>query len=245
MSSFRFKQFEVNHEKSSIKVGVDGVLIGAWAVNCLAEKINEINKVLDVGCGCGLIALILAQGLPNADIDAVDIHKDSISEAFMNFKNSPWGARLRAMQCDIADYAEDDGRYDIVVSNPPFFNSGIKEKSTPREKARHQDTLSPRSLISYSTRLLRTNGSLFFIAPYDQLLEIERELDLNCLKLKKVCYVKGSHASRIKRIMIEAAKIDRGDVLDRPEFENLVIRDENGDYSMQYKELTKAYYINF
>ena len=252
MSSFRFKQFTVLHEKSSIKVGVDGVLLGAWAAEATRNERNHVLKTLDVGCGCGLIALMMAQAFPEVQIDAVDIHHDSILEAQENFRRSPWSTRLRAIECDIKDFIEKEPngpKYDIIVSNPPFFNSGLTDKNTPREKARHQDTLSPISLLGFSSRLLKAGGSLFMILPTEQLEDLKSKTIFSGMTFRKICLVKGSPQKCAKRVMVCFQKAlhtgCQDNHEDEIEFENLDLRLPNGDYTNRYRKLTSPYYLNF
>ena len=118
---FRFKQFEVVNDRTAMKVGTDGVLLGAWC------PVAEARRVLDVGTGCGVIALMVAQRNRQALIEGIDIDQDSIAEARLNFANSPWNNRLTAIEGDFNDM-DGDARYDLIVSNPPYFTNGAPHR---------------------------------------------------------------------------------------------------------------------
>ena len=201
---FYFKRFSVAHTRSAMKVGVDGVLVGVWA------DVSGCRHILDVGCGCGVIALMCAQRAPEAMVAAIDIDSDSVDEATDNFRESPWGDRLSALRCSLDGYlsrlsaGEDDGRrFDLVVSNPPFFNSGVDTPDSRRLSARHQAELSPLALVECATRLLAPGGRLALIAPSEQADEIMTEATAQSLWLRRAEYVRGHAAAPVKRVLLE------------------------------------------
>ncbi|MCH5240633.1 MAG: methyltransferase [Muribaculaceae bacterium] len=236
-SVFRFKEFRVEHSRSSMKVGVDAVLLGAWAVSIKKEP-----YILDVGTGCGVIALMLAQRYPAATIQGIDIDEASISEAQTNINNSPWGSRLSAaLKRFPEDILNSSQRYDLIVSNPPFFDSGVKNPTTPREKARHQAALSPYSLIENSPSLLNTGGSLCMIIPYEILAKVMKLVEEKGLCVNKVCYVKNNIKRPVKRVMIEIGFPKEKE--DNVEVEHLILF-ENGEPTPAYRALTGIFYLN-
>lgn len=234
---FRFRRFSVSHYKSSMKVGVDGVLIGCWG-NATG------SKGLDAGCGCGLIALMCAQRNPLCSIDAVDIDAPSIEEAQYNFNNSPWSARLKAVHSDLsimAGLAENAGKYDFIISNPPFFDSGIKPVGS-REIARHQSIFNPYSLIFYSSRLLKDNGTLSMILTYDGLKDLN---SANGMLLERICIVSNKPDSIPKRAMVTLRKVGIEDDSNKNVTEEfLMLRNNDGSYSEEYLSLTRDFYLN-
>ena len=252
-SKFRFKQFELSHSASSMKIGVDGVLVGAWTdssrvdSSCAASR-QEL-RILDVGTGCGLIAAMMGQRFPTAHITAIDIHPDSVGVADENFKASPWADRLEAVHADIDDFVEKSDyqeSFDIIVSNPPFFDSGIANPSTPRENARHQGVLSPISLLEFASRLLVPSGLLAFIAPSSQKREIISQTFSTDLFPLRICDVKGAPHLEAKRTLFEFIKPQASDSEDlTTREEQLTIRTECGSYSPEYIELTKDFYLAF
>lgn len=131
---FQFKQFSVRHAKSGMKVGTDSVLLGAWA-DFVAR-----NRILDVGAGTGILALMAAQRNADAMVDAVEIDAVAAEEALQNAENSAWGGRIKIFECDFLRF-ESGSKYDYIVSNPPFFDSGERAPDARRAMARHTDTL--------------------------------------------------------------------------------------------------------
>ncbi|MBQ4138504.1 MAG: methyltransferase, partial [Muribaculaceae bacterium] len=169
--TFRFKRFEVLNDRTAMKVGTDGVLLGAWC------DVTGARKVLDVGTGCGVIALMVAQRNGDALIDAVEIDGDSAHEAGLNFARSPWAARLRVEQCDFNEFALRDvvGKYNLIVSNPPFFTNGILPPDASRMSARHTQHLTYGQLLKNAEKLLADGGKMALITPFDNIKEIIEE----------------------------------------------------------------------
>lgn len=217
-----------------MKVGVDAVLIGSWAG-------KNPSKILEVGSGCGVISLMLAQRFPNVTIEAIDIDKASVDECNDNFVHSPWSDRLKVNQKTFPEDVVAMGRrYDLIVSNPPFFKSGIDNPVTPREKARHQNSLSMFSLIKYSQALLTDKGRLAMIFPvefYDEVLKYAEEEGL-CLN--RECKVRNNIRRPVKRVMMEFALENAGFV----EKQELVMF-EDGVPSAAYLNLCRDFYLKF
>lgn len=231
---FRFKHFGVSHCGSSMKVGVDGVLIGAWAA-------VDGGRGLDIGCGCGLIALMAAQRNPEATVTGIDIDDASISEAEGNFHLSPWSQRLETLREDAVSFSNDPDnkeRFDFIISNPPFFTSGPHSPSVSRERARHASSLSPSSLLTMSERLLAPGGTLSMILPYQ---DFETLPVVTGIFTEKLCCVSDKPSGPYKRIMACYRKGTESIT----EINSLSIRDAKGDYSADYKRLTADFYLNF
>ena len=160
---FQFKQFTVWHDKCAMKVGTDGVLLGAWT------SVENTRSILDVGCGTGLISLMLAQRC-QAIIDALDIDPAACMQARENADRSPFGQRLQVIHRPFADCVTEFAgirQYDCIVSNPPYFINSLKCPDKQRNQARHTDTLSLDELISGSKQLLSPGGRLCLILPFD------------------------------------------------------------------------------
>ena len=232
---FKFKQFEVFHSKSSMKVGVDAVLLGAWAG-------EEASKILDVGCGCGVISLMLAQRFPEAEILGIDIDKDSIEEANLNFKNSKWSERLMANEASFPDDVSKFGKFDLIVSNPPFFKSGVLSPKTPREKARHQDLLSIFSLLKNAPEFLLEQGVLSIIYPFEFKEEAYKTATESGLSPFRECLIRGNRRKGVKRIM-SAFKFSN-EVNQEPLTTEMTLYDDESP-SRQYLELCKDFYLKF
>lgn len=247
---FRFKQFRCSHGRSSIKIGVDAVLTGAWA------DVSGCARILDVGTGCGIIALMCAQRNCDAEVLAIDIHSDSIEEARDNFLNSPWSGRLEARVVDFLSLSSQVYcRFDLIVSNPPFFSSGIATADTPRIAARHEVTLSPATLIENCRSLLSDKGKLAMIVPADRganLAEHAAEYGMRLLRYK---YVKGTPAKPPKRILLEFGKCgekcssNRGEEplkFEPPREENsLVLEISPGVPSEEHRSLCHDFYLYY
>lgn len=220
-----------------MKVGMDGVLLGAWADPSGAERI------LDIGTGTGLIALMMAQKNSSALIDAIEIDSDAFLEAVLNVQQSPWKDRIRVECRSFQDLAEQtDRKYDLIVSNPPFFaKDGLKAPVQKRAQARHSDSLPLETLISGAKKLLNQNGRIALILPTESLPEIKRLVLSNHLYLSRLCRIKPNPKKPDFRILIELIqyKCVTSEEYLMIEFE------KHHDYTPEYKELTKDFYLKF
>lgn len=240
---FKFKQFEVSHCQSSMRIGVDGVLLGAWCSG------HAGMRAVDVGTGCGVIALMLAQRFSNAKIEAIDIDDDSVIEACRNFNLSPWPRQLhgelKAFDGFIRDCRANGFKYDLVVSNPPFFDSGVKNLCTPREKARHQSDLSPSVLLKHAPDVLSPAGRLSLIVPEDVATQlISQSEQMHNIILARRCSVRGLPNKRIKRLMLEFA-LPNQNTIQNVRCESLILEASPGQPTDDYRALCKDFYLRF
>ncbi|MGM9758720.1 MAG: tRNA1(Val) (adenine(37)-N6)-methyltransferase [Parabacteroides sp.] len=165
---FKFKQFTVWHDQCAMKVGTDGALLGAWATP------GQARRILDIGTGTGLIALMLAQRC-DAQIDAIDIDADACRQARENVRRSPFEGRIAVFHAPLHAFQPTDNQpYDLIVSNPPYFIDSLKCPNNKRSLARHTDTLPLEELIQESRRLLSPTGRLCLILPFDQQTRLEQ-----------------------------------------------------------------------
>ncbi|WP_108823190.1 tRNA1(Val) (adenine(37)-N6)-methyltransferase [Dysgonomonas sp. Marseille-P4361] len=230
---FEFKQFTVYHDQCAMKVGTDGVLLGAWT------KVDSASTALDIGTGTGLISLMLAQRNGDINIDAIDIDHDAIKQATENMNSSPFNSQIHCYNLSLQDFAKLKSReYDLIVSNPPFFNQSLKSPKQNRTLARHTDSLFIEELIELSSSLLKDKGRLSLIYPHeskDLILSITRT---NNLFPSRITEVLPTPTSSPKRILIE---------LSREEFpietKQLVVELERHKYSPDFIELVKDYYL--
>ena len=231
---FRFKQFQVVNDKTAMKVGTDGVLLGAWC------NVASARRVLDVGTGCGVIALMVAQHNSEARIDAVEIDKDSADEAAMNFSCSPWADRLHVEHVDFNDFATHAGVgvYDLIVSNPPFFTNGILPPEASRMSARHTQNLTYGQLLNNAGKLLADGGKIALITPSDNIKEIIEECVFNNLNISRKVNVVSVEGFAPKRVLWELVNYP----CSMHESE-LVIEASPGVFSDEYIALCKDFYL--
>ncbi len=233
---FKFKQFEVSHHRSSMKVGVDGVLIGCWV------EAPEARSILDVGTGCGVVALICAQRFPKAFIKAIDIDEESIIEATSNFRNSKFSDRLSASVKDFLEISETH-KFDLIISNPPFFSSGLKNLKTSREKARHEQSLPLKDLISKAKRLLSNDGKIALVLPCERYKELVECVDSNNLSIRRITNVNGHKGAPLKRILVEIT--GNGCDCKNCEETELTMMSQGLTPTEDYHKLTKDFYIKY
>ena len=227
---FRFKQFEVDDNKCAMKVGTDAVILGAWANVCNAETI------LDIGTGCGLIALMLAQR-SNAKITAIEIDESASLQCKENFMASPWLERLDSIHGSIQQFNPGDG-FDFIVCNPPFFKNALKAPDAQRNIARHNDTLSFEGLLVAVDRLLTKEGTFAFILPNDEANQVIKLAVAHQLYPNRSCTVLSRDGKLSSRLLVELSRMSSGIIS-----ETLTIRDRSNQYTLEYKELTKDFYL--
>lgn len=231
---FRFKQFSVRNDKSAMKVGTDGVLLGSWA-----DTIGA-GSVLDIGTGTGLIALMIAQRC-DAHITAVEIDEDAASEALHNFSASLWKERLHLQMMDFKEFATCCvERFDLIVSNPPYFIDSLKCPDEKRDIARHTGSLSYGDLLNGAVRLLTENGCICLITPFDVESVIENLVIELQLQTKHKTLVYPTPESSAKRILWNLSKENAICKVD-----SLIIEKERHIYTDEYIALTRDYYLKF
>ncbi|MCL1937975.1 MAG: methyltransferase [Candidatus Azobacteroides sp.] len=231
-SFFRFKQFVISHDLCAMKTGTDGVLLGAWT-HCA-----DAAAILDVGTGSGLIALMLAQR-SKGTIDAIDIDENAYKQAKINFAHSPFAEQVNAFHVDFLHYAPSH-KYDLIVSNPPYFMDSSPSPYAARTTARHNCTLNLDELVQKSTELLSSNGRLSLIVPIGAFDLLQSITTLNNLYLTRKTVVRSLENRPPKRTLLEYSK--QMNELDENEF---FIENSNHTYSPEYIELTKSYYLAF
>ena len=243
--NFRFKQFTVWHDKCAMKVGTDGVLLGAWCPVAFSHQ-PSVFSILDVGTGSGLIALMLAQRCPSAQIDAIDIDAAAVAQAKENFEQSAFSHQLSAFCSSLQEWQTNDQRlttndqYDIIVANPPYFQNSLKNPNESRKTARHTDTLSYEELITHSARLLKPEGQLALILPAEAELEIRSLAEQTGLTLTHVTRVYSKESKPARRVLLA---FSRWPLAVSPIESSLVLENETGGRSAAYSELCKEFYL--
>lgn len=231
---FQFKQFTIYQDKAAMKVGTDGTLLGAWAA------IDNCTRILDVGTGTGLIALMMAQR-SNAMVTAIEIEENAAFEAKQNVVISPWGNRVDVRHISLQEYSKTcSSKFDLIVSNPPFFSQAFKAANENRTMARHNDSLPFSELFSHSTDLLSSKGELAVVLPIDAANNCEKLASENELFLIRKTEVKPNVRKDANRVLLEFCKKEAAQKIDC-----LTIYDENGGYTDSYKLQTKDFYLKF
>ena len=200
MSQFHFKQFSLTHDRSSMKVGTDGILIGAWAAEGATPQ-----RILDVGTGSGIIALMLAQRFPNSEVVAIERDTPSVQQAQENFAESPWPERVVAVHSTLQEYSPDE-RFDLIVSNPPWFQNSLKPPGAARASARHADWLSADDLLDSCERLLLADGMMCCILPVGQEEYVCSAATARGSFLQRRCRVRPRPEMQPHRVMLTFAK---------------------------------------
>lgn len=232
-SYFCFKHFRIEQSNCAMKVGTDGVLLGAWAT------VKSAKSCLDIGTGTGLLALMVAQRNNDAAVVAIELDDEAVIQAKENVEASPWPNRIEVVHSDVRSYCSDK-TFDLIISNPPYFNASLKSADTHRTLARHTSALSYNELLSCVRNLLAPQGLFSLILPYDvctEFIELAKSHHLYCSRLCKVMPLPNANP---KRALMEFSFIDTDTIL-----EELVI--ESGGrhcYSAEYKELTKEFYLD-
>jgi len=230
---FHFKQFTIHHDRCALKVGTDGVLLGAWTTCANA------NTILDIGSGTGVISLMLAQR-SLAKITAIEIDCDAAKQSAENFINSPWNKRLTAQHISLQQFTEakEWNTFDLIVSNPPFYS--IQKETTQRSTARSEQELSLTELFTATSKLLSKNGRFCLIYPWnrkDELLKVAKTFHL---LPSRICTVKGNQNTEVKRLLVEFNC--KKSTLEETE---LTIEMERHLYTEEYQRLLKDYLTIF
>ena len=230
MSGFTFKQFKVEHDSCAMKVSTDGILLGAWAY------LKGANTLLDIGTGTGLLALMCKQRQPALSITAVEIDEAAYKQAQQNIASSPW-PNITVKHTTIQAF-EQAAPFDVVISNPPYFNRSLKGLSDARNTARHTDGLSFDELIHAYMRLSHEQSCFNVILPTTEaglFIELAKQ---NGLYLNAHCQVKTTPSKAFSRSLMRFSLVDT-----LPELTSLCIKDENNRYSDDYIALCKAFYL--
>lgn len=232
---FSFKQFSIEQDRTAMKVGTDGVLLGAWT-----PLENNPFSILDIGGGTGIIALMLAQRSHAEQIDALEIDEDAYEQATDNFENSPWNDRLFCFHAGLDEFVEEpEDEYDLIVSNPPFYTEDYKSNSEQRDLARFQDAMPFEELIEAAALLLSENGIFSVIIPFkeeENFIALAHECELYPLKITRV---KGTPSTEIKRSLLAFSRNENPDFT----INELIIETARHQYTPEYIELTKDFYL--
>jgi tRNA1Val (adenine37-N6)-methyltransferase len=235
MSKFQFKQFSIEQDRCAMKIGTDGVLLGAWT-----PIDNNPRSILDIGTGTGIIALMLAQRSNSEQIDGLEIDEEAYEQAVANFENSPWSDRLFCFHAGLDEFIEEpEDEYDLIVSNPPFYTDDFKSATEQRNLARFADAMPFEDLIEAADLLLSENGIFAVIIPFkeeDNFVALAKEIELYPIKITRV---KGTPTTVIIRSLLAFSRNENLDLI----IDELVIETARHIYTKEYIELTKDFYL--
>lgn len=234
MKPFKFKQFSVNQDQCAMKIGTDGVLLGAWA----SLKTNPF-AILDIGAGTGVLGLMLAQRSTAEVIDALEIDDDAYEQCVDNFEQSPWGDRLFCYHASLEEFAEEiDDEYDLIICNPPFYAEDYKTENESRDLARFQDAMPFEHLLQSVSILLAPEGTFHVIIPFNEEAKFIALAKTFLLFPNTICHVKGNPESEVKRSMLQFSFSES-----ETQVETLTIETKRHQYTEEYINLTKDFYL--
>jgi tRNA1Val (adenine37-N6)-methyltransferase len=217
-----------------MKVGTDGVLLGAW---CPID--NNPYSVLDIGAGTGILSLMLVQRSKAEQIDAIEIDENAYEQCVENFEASPWGDRLFCFHAGLDEFVEEpEDKYDLIVSNPPFYTEDFKTENTARDLARFQDAMPFEDLVEAAHLLLSENGIFAVIIPFkeeEKFITLAKDFELHPFKITRV---KGTPTTEIKRSLLAFSKTQKQTLIDE-----LIIETARHQYTEEYIDLTKDFYL--
>ena len=234
--TFKFKQFSLFQKEAAMKIGTDGVLLGAW------PDYSEPRNILDIGTGTGLVALMLSQRFAKAEITAIEIDKNAALEAKQNFENSDWKDRLSLLNIDFFEM-ECETKYDMLVCNPPYFTTDLKSPNKKRATARN-GAFSTLSLLNNIRKFMHSKSQLSLIFPADQLDVYDKEANRNGLIRSQTLFVKPTNEKPPIRILATYSVQSESTLVAN---EGYLIIEEGGrhKYSSQYMKLTSEFYLKF
>lgn len=230
---FHFKKFSVDDRLTAMKVGTDGVLLGAWGAGG--------ERILDVGTGSGLIALMMAQRFGSAMVTAIDIDRDSCLQAKANVAESPYADRVEIRHVSLQELAQSEpaGAFDAILSNPPYFKNSLHSHDSKRNLARHADTLSMHDLVKCSKHLLAPRGTLCAICPESVKEELESESIIYGMTVRNSVELKTNISKAPSRVMVEIVNGYEPTRAHATEY----LTEQDGSRSQWYQQLTKYFYI--
>jgi len=234
-NNFVFKKFVIKQDKCAMKVGTDAVLLGSWA------QPNNPANILDIGTGTGILALMLAQKC-NAKIWAIDIDHDSYLQAIENVNNSLWQQNIIVENTSLQTFAEKNKKcFDLIITNPPYFTDSFKAKETARNTARHTDELPFNELIKCVCVLLKQAGVFYIILPFSEAQTFITLAQQQQLFLQNSLRVKTKIDKEPKRLLMCFSFEKMGQIIEN---EIVIENDERHNYTKEYIELTKDYYLD-
>lgn len=228
---FRFKQFAIRQTHAAMKVGTDGAMLGAWV------DLSNAKTILDIGTGTGIIAMMLAQRSSLSLIDAIEVDEQAVIDAEFNFRNCPWPDRINLIHSSLQSF-DTVTKYDLIVSNPPFFENSLKSSSHQKKTARHTDSLHYTEILRFAKNNLAKKGKVALVLPVENAEKCIEYAEENNLFLSRVCKVKPIPHKQYHRFLFVLSK-EKTELIE----EELVIETgKRHDYTDQYIEMCKSFY---
>ncbi len=231
---FQFKEFSIDQDRCAMKIGTDGVLLGAWT------SVQDAYSILDIGAGTGILALMLAQRSDAGQIDALEIDEDAYEQCVDNFENSSWANRLFCYHAALDEFVEEmeDEKYDLIISNPPFYTEDYKSGDTARNIARFADSLPFEELINFASELLSDEGSFAVIIPYSEeeyFLKLSEKVNLFPNRITRV---RGTENTPLKRSLLQLS------FTEKPFSSNeLILEVSRHEYTQDYQKMVAPFYL--
>ena len=229
---FQFKEFSVEHHRSPMPIGTDSVLLGSWV------SLSDDNNILDVGTGCGLIALMCAQRTKQSSVTGIDISKNAIEEASKNGIKSSWYSRLNFIHTSLKEY-KPTRPFDVIISNPPYFEAaGLQSPNNARANARHANKMSTADILSFTKNHLSSKGKLALVLPYSSMNSLKVKTENQGFHFQRILKIRPKANKEYNRFLVEIGQ-KRAQLIEN----ELFIRDENGLHSQEYAYLTSEFYL--
>lgn len=238
-SYFQFKKFTIQQDKCAMKVTTDGCLFGSLSPTL--SKAEGVINLLDIGTGTGLLALMFAQVKHNAFIDAIEIDKDTFEQACENVEASPWANRIKIFHADAREFEFPD-QYDIIISNPPFYENELKGENSKKNLAHHNEGLLLPELLTIIKKNLKPEGIFFLLLPFKRNEEIRKLITESDLAIRQLTFIRQSTKHDFFRIMLEGKL--KTDVTVETKIDEISIKDELDQYTPAFVNLLKDYYLN-
>ena len=231
---FKFKEFTINQDRCAMKIGTDGVLLGAWT-----SIDNRPFSVLDIGAGTGVLSLMIAQRSSAENIEAIEIDADAYEQCAENFENSPWSDRLFCYHASLLEFIEEvDDEFDLIICNPPFYSEDYKTQDKSRDLARFNDAMPFEHLIYAAAKLLSEDGIFSTVIPFKEESNFVELASKVGLFLNRSLHIKGSPESEIKRSLLEFSFQKK-----ETSASELIIETSRHQYTDDYINLTKDFYL--
>jgi len=239
-SHFQFKQFTIQQDRCAMKVTTDGCLFGAWAAVLINKEKLIINNCLDIGTGTGLLSLMLLQKNTVINVDAIEIDSDAATQATENITASPWADRIKVHHADAKEF-KSRVAYDLIISNPPFYENELKSGKSTKDIAHHSSELLLKDLLNIIKNKLTPDGFFCLLLPYKRNAEVKLLFTEQGLAVTQICFVRQSTSHDFFRIML-MGKIIAAEITETI-IDEIAIKGDNLQYTAAFTDLLKEYYL--